>query len=165
MGPGSVVITRLGPININAVNLAQSGPKWVRLIGLLHLSMGQSLVITTRPGPIAINAEKNLITHIIIKRAGPNYYVRKRVIISSAFIAMGPILVITTRPRPMQKKLSVISSHNNRKGWSQLLCEETGDNFSCIYSNGPKPCNQYKAWAHYYKCRSPINNLTQSGPK
>ena len=119
--------------------------------------MGPSFIITTRPGPIAINAKENLITHIIIKRVGPNYYVRKRVIISSAFIVMDPILVIviTTRPGPMQKKLSVVSSHNNRKGWSQLLCEETGDNFSCINStgNGPKPCNHYRAWAHCYKCR------------
>ena len=66
------------------------------------IAMGPSFVITTRPGPIAINAEENLITHIIIKRAGPNYYVRKRVIISSAFIAI----------------------------------------------NGPRPCSDYKAWAH-----------------
>ena len=94
--------------------------------------MGPSLVITTRPEPIAINAKENLITHIIIKRAGPNYYVRKRVIISSAFIVMDPIIlviVITTRPGPMQKKLSVVSSHNNRKGCAQLLCEETGEKF------------------------------------
>ena len=42
----------------------------------------------------------------------------------------------------MQKKLSPDYSHNNQKGWSQLLCEEMADNFFCIYSNDPNPCNR-----------------------
>ena len=64
----------------------------------------------------------------------------------------------------MQKKLSPVSSHNNQKGWAQLLCEEIGDNFLCIYSIWPKPCSDYMAWTHCYKCRSSIN-VTHFGPE
>ena len=36
----------------------------------------------------------------------------------------------------MQKKLTTDYSHNNQKGWDQLLCKERGDNFLYIYTNG-----------------------------
>ena len=60
----------------------------------------------------------------------------------------------------MQKKLSPDYSHNNQKSWTQLLCKETDDNFFCIYSNGPKPCNHYKVWVHWYKCRRNYRLIT-----
>ena len=64
----------------------------------------------------------------------------------------------------MHKKLSPFSSHNNQKGWAQLLCEEMGDNFLCIHSIWPKPCSDYMAWTHCYKCRSSIN-VAHFGPE
>ena len=83
--------------------------------------MGPGLVVITRLGPL-LKCRDNYqpFPHIIIKRAGPNYYVRKRVIISSAFVVM---------------------------------------------SNGPNPCNHYKAWAHYcYKCRRNYHPTFDFGP-